>query len=342
MQGTGRNRQHLRRCQRPHSTVVVVLALFVVAATLSAFAPVAAAHPAMYGARAMGMGGAFTAVADDATALYWNPAAIGKSTVGANVALGLSGVASLAQLEALGGDPAELADLEFEGTAGAGFLIGASIGSIGLASMIDGDLSVAKGLGPQLDAAANVRTSIGAGIARDVVGSGKDDMLSVRAGVVIRTVEAARAELKIDQLGNETEDQDSGRGYAADLGVLVRLTDVLTVGASARNVIGQTEWESGAMESPTTEFRLGVALQPPLLGGTIAADIASGGEFRYGIEKKLLFGGLVLRFGQIRSEGGSWTTAGAGVALGPVALNTALITSDFKDIGYAIEASLRF
>ena len=30
-----------------------------------------------YGARAMGMGGAFSAVADDATAVYWNPAAIG-------------------------------------------------------------------------------------------------------------------------------------------------------------------------------------------------------------------------------------------------------------------------
>lgn len=60
-----------------------LLASLVVALVLAGQSPVHAQGGAAYlkmgvGARAIGMGGAFTAVADDATALYWNPAGIAK------------------------------------------------------------------------------------------------------------------------------------------------------------------------------------------------------------------------------------------------------------------------
>ncbi|MGH9162460.1 MAG: hypothetical protein ACRD2X_21040, partial [Vicinamibacteraceae bacterium] len=54
----------------------VLRVLFIVTCwTVSAAA--AAAQPIeLVGARALGMGGAFVAVADDATATYWNPAGL--------------------------------------------------------------------------------------------------------------------------------------------------------------------------------------------------------------------------------------------------------------------------
>src|SRR5579862_2341273 len=47
------------------------------------FAAPAAAQPAdVIGVRAQGMGGAFTAVADDATAAWWNPAGLAGGALG--------------------------------------------------------------------------------------------------------------------------------------------------------------------------------------------------------------------------------------------------------------------
>lgn len=56
---------------RVFTTVVAALGLMT-----SVAAPVRAQSPAPVGVRAAGMGGAFTAVADDGTAPYWNPAGL--------------------------------------------------------------------------------------------------------------------------------------------------------------------------------------------------------------------------------------------------------------------------
>lgn len=332
MQATTRRALH-------SSFIVFVLVLVVAVVAAPTFASSTATPPAIYGARAMGMGGAYTAVADDATAMYWNPSAIGSKLISANVSVGLSGIANLEALKALM-EPEELAKLEGRPDVRAAVLAGVNIGPIGLVGIIDGDASVGPGENSSVEGEANVQSSNGIGAARDVITWG-NGLFGVRAGLVARAIQAERTTVKIDPLVGRTEELQKGKGYAIDLGIQVRVTDMFTAGGSVRNAIGELTWD-GVKESPTTEYRVGVAVQPPLLGLTIAADVAVPDELRYGVEKTLFFGGLRLRAGQIRNDGGTWTTAGAGLALGPVTVDAAIITPDFKDNSYSMEAAFRF
>jgi hypothetical protein len=73
--------RRLRDMSKSKSLVVVAVTAVVLLCTTWAFAatPHAGAYLRMgVGARALAMGGAFTAIADDATAAYWNPAGLVK------------------------------------------------------------------------------------------------------------------------------------------------------------------------------------------------------------------------------------------------------------------------
>lgn len=58
----------------------VVCPLLILAALLASAGPAAAQAPPHPGVRAAGMGGAFTGVADDASAVYWNPAGLASGS----------------------------------------------------------------------------------------------------------------------------------------------------------------------------------------------------------------------------------------------------------------------
>ena len=63
-------------------TVYIFLCLLLMCPlTLQAALPIEVSRPLYVGARALGIGNAFTAVADDATAGFWNPAGLIQSQV---------------------------------------------------------------------------------------------------------------------------------------------------------------------------------------------------------------------------------------------------------------------
>lgn len=331
--------------QRFVRTTMPVLMLLIVTVALVA-APVHASHPTIFGARALGMGGAFTAVVEDASALYWNPAAIGLSPISIHASVGASGIAGIQRLREVLDEDDPTKFLEWEGAerAGVGAVVGANFGFIGVASIVDGDVLV-QGSDTKKSGHVEARADIGVGAARDLAGDSGSG-LAMRAGLAVRRATAERLTFDVEQGSPSDDTRSSGEGYALDLGVLIKATDMVTIAATARNVVSQMTWkaegEQPKKESTTMDFRAGIAIDPPLLGGTIAADIASGGEVRYGVEKRLLFNGLAARIGQIHRDSQSWTTAGVGLALGPMKIDVATITPDFKDYGYAVEASLRF
>lgn len=321
--------------------VIVVAALLLLAGAAGAAAGGTTHH--FFGARALGMGGAYTGVVDDATALYWNPGAIGLSPLSGIITADARGINSMANLRELLEDGDELADWEGAAAGGVGLLAAGNVGFIGAGAIADGRVDVTRSGDENIAGTAELVSGAGIGMAYDVLGRSAGAM-AVRAGAVVRTVHIERTSFKGDGSSPSiTEETFSGRGYAADVGVHVKATDILSIGGTVRNLFTHVRGADGsAAEGPEPEFQAGVALRPPLLGGTVAVDVASGGQFRYGVEKTFLFGLLAARLGQIHSDAGSDTTAGLGVAFGPFAVDAAIITPDFEHFGFALEGRIRF
>lgn len=175
---------------------------------------------------------------------------------------------------------------------------------------------------------------------------------------------------------------DRVEGYAIDLGLKARLTPWIAVGAVAHDVVHTLTWkgketkttawlEAGGSDykveeeqgepSPLTKgvdrpmrYQVGVAVTPPLLGLTLAADLDSEEVVHLGAEWRTLFGILALRAGYLTPLNGdelpTWYGApvrlGAGLGLPFLHLNAAAGFKSWDDLSTVqdvmVELSLRF
>lgn len=192
------------------------------------------------GARALGMGAAFTAVADDASAAYWNPAGVvWKKGSDAQASLQpLSQDRTQSALVVRVNPRGELAFALAWQHAGTGDLVARDAGGRPLDEKL-GDsqnayyVAIGRRLGPHIALGATLK----------------------------------RLNHAIDVPGLGTS---SGSGTAVDLGGRLRLNQALTLGLTARNLGGQLKWSVRRSSGQNTEtindlaktLTLGLAYRP--------------------------------------------------------------------------------
>lgn len=276
------------------SVFVILLAAFTIAAP--AWADALPVPPP--GARAYSMGGAFVAVVDDPSALYWNPAALGLGHIQLHGSVVGQNLNQLSELRTL----AEALENEETDT-----LLELANQSIEIPLHAFGAVSfgpVALGLGARGSATAHVDGTettaeyllvkpIQAGIGLPVVSLPPLGELRVGATATYATGTHA-----IWEASSYKTTETTGRGFALDLGARLALTPWLSAGAVAHDVVNTFTWEQDSLPAPEPSWQVGLQATPPIAGLTLAADLDSEQLLHVGGEWRIL-GLLALRGGYI-------------------------------------------
>lgn len=352
--------KHVKRTRSVAVALVLTLALFVGTA--------AASPPTEYGARAYGMGGAYTGAADDIASLVYNPAGLAGSSFEISLGVGSDSLQDLRTFQQILDEKFGDDELKF----GLSTLGGMSLGRFGVGVAADGSavLQTDCSGGADLCAEADYMAQVLLGAAFDAAKLPLK-LADLKLGASVarlegRTLSHTRSDNGDGTYHGVTVDK-RGQGFALNLGATFNASEIVSIGLAAQNVYSTITWtgtrtegdydqdDHDAVGTPTETplaeeksnlpavFRAGVAVRPPALGATLAADIASDGTLRFGVEKGLFLNAVNVRVGQIISEEENTTTAGIGFNLGPVHLNLAAGSSDgFKTVGTMIEGSVRF
>ncbi len=291
----------------------MLLLLWVASASISAFAE----DPMTLGARATGLGGAFTAVANDATAFYWNPAGVAQ---GPFVRVGLFGGSSFRDRGQLvdhlvSGRPGEGSSLD--GGRAVGVAAGFTVFGVAVtrfrhtSSVLDDTVVSHQGL-EIWDVAASFAQSLP--LDDLVIGFNLRFLRGTAHAGQEPTGTIPASELNVSDLmkravgfEGKTESEPG-----VDLGVQYRPREWIHLGLSARNLNRPTfHTESGDPISLEPHARLGVAFNLPrsvLLAADVDLSRREGGieqadwrELAAGVEKSWRKGKLTLR-GGLRTE----------------------------------------
>ncbi len=346
---------------------------------LTTGAGAAAPAPLEVGARAYGLGGAYTAVADDISALRWNPAGLSATRFEVGVAATGPGLETWQRLQALRDqldDPAAWPDepvvVDLKTVAGL------SIGPLGAGGVAQGRLEITRtesGSNVQVRGEGAYAVDATLGLAAPVFTL---PMGSARLTLGLTGRKAQQQQMTLERTYTnpsptytEVSERWDGQGYGADLGLLLGLSPYVQVGAKVENAFSRFEWQGKRVQedkyvaddqpvpntrneqpldpasgppSPERNWRAGIAVRPPVLGLLLAADIEQDGTLHYGLEKGFLFNAVRVRVGQARPRSGQpVTTAGLGLALGPVHVDAAAGSTDgFRTYQLGVEAGLKF
>lgn len=345
----------------------------ILASILSVFLLIMSELPAWgsigLGTRAMGMGGAFTAVADDESAFYWNPAGITQVRfVSIMLGAGAQGEDFDFIMDTVDkiSDQEELKPEDFE--TGFGYFNLGLIGGVttryfgvnfysetsGFAENVTGSdlyVSLNNFTYGAVTLAGNFgeKTSIGLNVKKVIVGIGYGEVYPDPVNPI-----------------NETAYAD-GDGLAYDLGVLYRLSDQVRFGFMVRNLgkkidldgekteynmdgtIANTYDYSGEQELPK-DYVVGVSYRPfknTLLAFDVQrADTYDETKYRIGFEQTALWNIIALRLGAYTVKDEPLAlTAGLGFKLGPLAIGAAVFREEINDeeaTGAIVTAGIRF
>ena len=292
--------------------IVLSLALIVVISAL-AFADGVGAFSAFksgIGARALAMGGAFVAVADDSTAACWNPAGLAqvKDTRIGGMSTDLFGLGYTHQFVN--------AITEFSG-----FGIGLSYERAAVP-------------GTQVDESGNAGNEF----------TWSESLFLGTVSVDIEGIGLVGANVKYYMADSGLGDSASGFGF--DLGLLFNLGDMFTIGVSAFD-LGNTQiaWSTGANDVVTGVYKVGTAVK--LLDGSLilAGDLdfvgMEMGDAHVGLEYKLI-PELALRGGVLLADNFSEYSFTVGAGLNVAGLNVDAAYLLNEDLGNTLVLSAEF
>jgi len=250
------------------------------------------------GARPLGMGGAFTAIADNADAPYWNPAGLGS--------LNKNEITTMQTKLSTDADHYYVSYVRpaWGGTLGISWI------QIGLGSITE----TSKEVDPDTNEVINLSVFSYFSNAY-LVSYGRELNDRVSVGLTAKYLTSDMTDISGGQ----------GHGYSVTPGLLLRFPNKWKLGLKIDELLNQQSWGTGTTEQVPPKLRLGLAYHSPN-PGLFAIDIGQILKSGYAAEAAVGYewasDGLSLRLGY--SDGG--LTAGAGFESGHTRVDYAYVT----------------
>jgi hypothetical protein len=274
--------------------LLLVLSAVVLADGIGAFS----AFKNGIGARALAMGGAFVAVADDATAVCWNPAGL-----------------------------AQLGDTRLAGMSTDLYGLGITHQYVGAVTSF---ANLGIGLGWE-------RASIAGQVVDGSGGLGASFTWTEQAivgSLATNVMDIAMAGANVKYYLADSGLGDSASGFGFDLGLLVSLGDMFVIGVNAMDLAGSSiEWDGGATDVVSGVYKAGLAMKLAddmlILAADVDFDGSSLGDTHVGVEFNVI-DELALRGGVVLTDNFQdyYFTVGAGINVAGLYVDAAYILEE--------------
>jgi len=284
----------MKRVMVVSAALLLVLSVATLADGIGAFS----AFKNGIGARALAMGGAFVAVADDATAACWNPAGL-----------------------------AQLGDTRLAGMSTDLYGLGITHQYVGATTSFAN-----LGIGLAWERAAIPSQVIDPG--GDLGASFTWTEQAIVGSLATNVLDIAMAGANVKYYLADSGLGDSASGFGFDLGLLVSLGDMFVIGVNAMDLAGSSiEWDGGATDVVSGVYKAGLAMSLAddmlVLAADVDFDGSALGDTHVGVEFNVI-DELALRGGVVLTDNFQeyYFTVGAGINVAGLYVDAAYILEE--------------